>query len=156
MPRGGGRSSGGSSRTMSSGPSKSAAPPPAVHRAPPPPAPKATPPPPAPVQQQQQGGGGMLSGIGSTIIQGMAFGTGSAIAHRAVGAVADSFGGSKEAPAAPAPVQAAPVHNNMGQQGPCHMDMEAFNRCMRENNNAVTSCDFYYQALQQCQSNSSY
>jgi hypothetical protein len=29
------------------------------------------------------GGGGMLSGIGSTIAQGMAFGTGSAIAHRA-------------------------------------------------------------------------
>merc|ERR1719384_3113475 len=38
----------------------------------------------------------MLSGIGSTIAQGMAFGTGSAIAHRAVGAVANSFGGSDE------------------------------------------------------------
>jgi hypothetical protein len=30
------------------------------------------------------GGGGMMSGIGSTIVQGMAFGTGSAIAHRCV------------------------------------------------------------------------
>lgn len=29
-------------------------------------------------------GGGMMSGIGSTIVQGMAFGTGSAIAHRYV------------------------------------------------------------------------
>lgn len=37
----------------------------------------------------------MLSGIGSTIAQGMAFGTGSAIAHRAVGAVAGGFGGSQ-------------------------------------------------------------
>ena len=36
---------------------------------------------PAPMQQPSSGGG-MLSGIGSTIAQGMAFGTGSAIAHR--------------------------------------------------------------------------
>ena len=35
----------------------------------------------------------MLSGLGATIAQGFAFGTGSAIAHRAVGAVADSFSG---------------------------------------------------------------
>jgi hypothetical protein len=36
-----------------------------------------------PAQMGGGGGGGMLSGIGSTIAQGMAFGTGSAIAHRA-------------------------------------------------------------------------
>nr|CAD1827911.1 unnamed protein product [Ananas comosus var. bracteatus] len=40
-------------------------------------------PPPAPAQ----GGGSILGGIGSTIAQGMAFGTGSAMAHRAVDAV---------------------------------------------------------------------
>merc|ERR1739845_84337 len=45
-----------------------------------------------------QQSGGILSGIGSTIAQGMAFGTGSAIAHRAVGAVANSFSGSSEQP----------------------------------------------------------
>ncbi|KAF3435889.1 hypothetical protein FNV43_RR22981 [Rhamnella rubrinervis] len=39
-------------------------------------------PPPVPAQ-----GGGVLGGIGSTIAQGMAFGTGSAVAHRAVDAV---------------------------------------------------------------------
>jgi type IV secretory pathway TrbL component len=47
------------------------------------------------MQQAPQSGGGMLSGLGSTIAQGFAFGTGSAVAHRAVGAVADSFSGSK-------------------------------------------------------------
>ncbi|KAF8733874.1 hypothetical protein HU200_014726 [Digitaria exilis] len=41
-------------------------------------------PPPAPAQSS---GGSMLGGIGSTIAQGMAFGTGSAMAHRAVDAV---------------------------------------------------------------------
>ena len=40
----------------------------------------------APLQQPQtqQKSGGMLSGIGSTIVQGMAFGAGSEVAHQAV------------------------------------------------------------------------
>eukprot|EP01083_Nonionella_stella_P248157 859498_1 len=53
------------------------------------PAPRPAAAPPAPQQQS----GGMLSGIGSTIAQGMAFGTGSAIAHRAVGAAANALSG---------------------------------------------------------------
>ena len=36
---------------------------------------------------QGGGGGGMLSGMAGTIMQGMAFGTGSAIANRAVDSV---------------------------------------------------------------------
>lgn len=70
-----------SSRAPARAPAR-APPPPAPRAQAPPPAPRAQAPPPAPMQQQQQGGG-MLSGIGSTIVQGMAFGTGSAIAHRA-------------------------------------------------------------------------
>ena len=38
----------------------------------------------APMQQQTQKSGGLLSGIGSTIMQGMAFGAGSEVAHQAV------------------------------------------------------------------------
>jgi hypothetical protein len=49
-----------------------------------PPQPARQAPPPAPAQN---GGGSILGGIGSTIAQGMAFGTGSAMAHRAVDAV---------------------------------------------------------------------
>ncbi len=41
----------------------------------------------------------MMSGLMGTVAQGMAFGTGSAIAHRAVGAIADSFGGDDKAAA---------------------------------------------------------
>ena len=40
-----------------------------------------------PVQPQAQSGGGFLSGIGSTIMTGMAFGAGSEVAHQAVRAV---------------------------------------------------------------------
>lgn len=68
------------------------------------------------------------------------------------------FGGSSEqapqaaAPAAPA-VSAPQIQQSSGV---CQMDMDSFNRCMKENNNSVSSCDFYFQALQQCQASSRY
>ena len=101
----------------------------------------------------------MLSGLGATIAQGFAFGTGSAIAHRAVGAVADSFSGKsddKPQKAAPAPAPVAPPASTTGADGPCKFDLEAFNRCMQDNKGNATSCDFYYQALQQCQASSNF
>ena len=48
-------------------------------------------PPPAEAQS-----GGMMSGLGGVVAQGMAFGVGSSIAHHAVGAVANSFGGGHD------------------------------------------------------------
>ena len=120
-----------------------------------PPAPAHAAHPPAPMQQQSSGGG-MLSGIGSTIVQGMAFGTGSAIAHRAVGAVADSFsGGSKES--APVPeyaqsgqsVAAAPVSQNDA----CGMDKTMFYDCLQQNKGDQTACNFLYEQLKSCQQN---
>lgn len=101
----------------------------------------------------------MLSGLGATIAQGFAFGTGSAIAHRAVGAVADSFSGGGDK--APAPQQTAPQPPSYAtapsstSSDKCDMDLQAFNNCMKDNKGSVQACDFYFQALQQCQ-NSSY
>lgn len=105
-------------------------------------------------QPPAQQSGGMLSGIGSTIAQGMAFGTGSAIAHRAVGAVANSVGGSDEA----APVeqeQLQPVQQ-MGQQqltGACAMDKEMFFDCLKVNRGDQQACSFLYDQLKSCQQN---
>ncbi|KAJ1450348.1 hypothetical protein M885DRAFT_532737 [Pelagophyceae sp. CCMP2097] len=48
----------------------------------------------------------MMSGLMGSVVQGMAMGTGSAIAHRAVGAAFGSMGGGSEKQEAP---QAAPV-----------------------------------------------
>jgi hypothetical protein len=93
----------------------------------------------------------MLSGLGATIAQGFAFGTGSAIAHRAVGAVADSLSGKSDAPSRSEAPAAVPAPAPSVTAGPCDLDLQAFNKCMRENRNDVTSCDFYYQALQSCQ-----
>ena len=118
-----------------------------------PPAPAAHPP--APMQPQPSGGG-MLSGIGSTIVQGMAFGTGSAIAHQAVGAVANSFGGgSKESAPAPEyaqsgqPAAAPPVSQNDA----CAMDKTMFYDCLQQNKGDQMGCNFLYEQLKSCQQN---
>jgi hypothetical protein len=81
----------------------------------------------------------------------MAFGTGSAIARRAVDSVVDSFSGSKEAPAAPAaPAPTAPQVR--APMGACSMDQTAFLQCLQQNPGNAGNCDSYYNALQQCQS----
>lgn len=76
-------------------------------------------------------GGGMLSGIGSTIAQGMAFGTGSAIAHRAVGAAANAMtgGGGEEAPAGQA--AAAPQQMDSQVDGACAYDKTMYFDCLK-------------------------
>lgn len=87
-----------------------------------------------------------LAGLGSTMAQGFAFGTGSALAREAVGSI---FGGSKtEAPAAPAPnVPAAPA----AAPSPCDYDQRAFTSCLQQNPNSASNCDHYFTALQACQ-----
>ena len=140
-----------SSRSAAPPPRPAAPPPPAAH--PPAPAPAAHP----PAVMQQPSGGGMMAGLGATIAQGFAFGTGSAIAHRAVGAVADSFSGkSDEVQKAPAAAPAPVPKSSSAAEGPCKYDIEAFNRCMQDNKGSASSCDFYYQALQQCQSSNNF
>jgi len=143
--------------------SRKAAPPAAPRRKPAAPAPARAAPQqqtPAPMQAQPpapQQSGGMLSGIGSTIAQGMAFGTGSAIAHRAVGAVAESFSGSGEA--APAEQQqqpeqqyaAAPQQSQL--TGACANDKEMFFDCLKVNQGDQQACSFLYDQLQSCQRN---
>jgi hypothetical protein len=95
----------------------------------------------------------MLSGIGSTIAQGMAFGTGSAIAHRAVGAVANSMGGGGEE-AAPVEMQQQPEMMQQQQlQGACASDKQMFFECLKINQGDQQSCSFLYETLQTCQRN---
>mmetsp|Transcript_19942 Transcript_19942/g.32316 ORF Transcript_19942/g.32316 Transcript_19942/m.32316 type:complete len:112 (-) Transcript_19942:203-538(-) len=106
------------------------------------------------MQQQPARSGGMLSGIGSTIAQGMAFGTGSAIAHQAVGAAVNSMSGGKEE-SAPAQQQqaAAPMDQQQQLQGACAYDKEMFFDCLKVNRGDQESCSFLYQQLQSCQRN---
>ena len=108
---------------------------------------------PAPMQQQS-GGGGMLSGIGSTIAQGMAFGTGSAIAHRAVGAAAGALtGGGGEAPVESAQPAQSMQGQPQGLSGPCADDKQMFYECLQINRGDQQACSFLYDQLKMCQAN---
>mmetsp|Transcript_24487 Transcript_24487/g.23515 ORF Transcript_24487/g.23515 Transcript_24487/m.23515 type:complete len:154 (+) Transcript_24487:118-579(+) len=150
MGRSGGRSSSPAPARRSSSSSARSAPAPA-RSAPPPPAARAQAPPPA--QSAPAGGGGMMSGLGATMAQGMAFGTGSAIARQAVGGVMGMFGGggsTEQAPQQAAPV--APPMQSSEAQGACKMDHQQLMECLNSGSNA-NNCDFYFTALQQCQAN---
>jgi hypothetical protein len=100
----------------------------------------------------------MLSGIGSTIAQGMAFGTGSAIAHRAVGAAAGALGGGDSGggdPVYATDQQQAPMQQQQSLQGACATDKQMFFECLQVNKGDQQACSFLYDQLQQCQRNES-
>mmetsp|Transcript_26808 Transcript_26808/g.58425 ORF Transcript_26808/g.58425 Transcript_26808/m.58425 type:complete len:134 (-) Transcript_26808:316-717(-) len=124
------------------------APAPAPRRAPAP-APAPPPPAPPPMQYQQQGGGGMMSGMAGMVAQGMAIGTGSAIAHHAVDGVMGAMSGGSSSQA-PAPQQAAaPVADACGTHN------KAFVDCLQASNGDIARCQFYYDMLNQCKMNGS-
>jgi len=86
----------------------------------------------------------MLSGLGSVMAQGFAFGTGSSIARNVVDSVMGG-GNSNQPQQAPVQQYQAPVQQNV-----CEFDRNALLKCMNE---TPSNCDFYYQALQACQQN---
>lgn len=82
--------------------------------------------------------------------QGLAFGTGTAVARHAVDGIFNSFSGDKQqAPAAAAP---APAPMEIPAAGPCDTDRLAFMKCLKENPTNAGNCDFYFNTLQACQS----
>ncbi|XP_004504861.1 uncharacterized protein [Cicer arietinum] len=123
------------------------------------PAPRAAPARPAPVNHAPspapvQSGGGMLSGIGSTIAQGMAFGTGSAVAHRAVDAVMGPRTIQHETVVSEAAAAApAPTSNSFGGDA-CNVHSKAFQDCINNFGNEISKCQFYMDMLAECRKNS--
>ena len=102
----------------------------------------------APAAPQQSAGGGFLS----TMVQGFAFGTGSSIAREAVGSVLGS-GQQQPQQAIDVPMQnQQPAYRAAPTQGPCAFDNEALMNCLKANASNASSCEFYFNALQQCQS----
>ncbi len=69
-----------------------------------------------PPQQVPQQSGGLLSGIGSTIMTGMAFGAGSEVAHQAVRSLMGGSSHSNQQQVAQQPQQ-----NTQQYQNPCQM-----------------------------------
>ncbi|KAJ4965265.1 hypothetical protein NE237_017114 [Protea cynaroides] len=118
-----------------------------------PPQPASRAPPPAPAQGG--GGGSMLQGLGSTIAQGMAFGTGSAVAHRAVDAVLGPRTIQHETVASEATAAApAPTMNSVGSSDACNVHSRAFQDCLNNYGSDISKCQFYLDMLSECRRNS--
>ncbi|GAB2279284.1 hypothetical protein Dimus_013929 [Dionaea muscipula] len=138
MPR---RSSGRSARPA---PRQAAARSPApqpVHHAPPPP--------PVPAS-----GGSMLGGLGQTIAQGLAFGTGSAVAHRAVDSVLGPRTIQHETVGSEATAAPAPMANSTGGADACGFQSKAFQDCLNSYGSDISKCQFYLDMLNECKRSS--
>jgi hypothetical protein len=84
-----------------------------------------------------------------TIMEGMAFGTGSAIAHRVVGAVAGSvMGGGSSAPAEAAP--AAPASAASFARQDCSEFQREFTACLAQNKSDIAACQHIMENLNAC------
>ncbi|KAG6409112.1 hypothetical protein SASPL_132144 [Salvia splendens] len=107
-------------------------------------------PPPAPVQSGH--GGSMLGGIGSTIAQGAAFGTGSAVAHRAVDAVMGPRTIQHEAVVSEA--IAPSTAPDMRASDACNVQFKAFQDCLNNSGSEISKCQFYMDMLADCRRSS--
>ncbi|PKI61392.1 hemiasterlin resistant protein 1-like [Punica granatum] len=110
-------------------------------------------PPPAPVQG---GNGSVLGGLGATIVDGMAFGTGSALARRVVDAV---FGPpviqhETVASSAPAAAAAPAQRNSSGASDACGNQSKALQECLNNYGSDISKCQFYMDMLQECRRSS--
>ncbi|KAL8540514.1 hypothetical protein ACS0TY_001952 [Phlomoides rotata] len=137
-------------RRSSGGRSARPAPRPAARSPPPQPAHHA--PPPAPAQSGS--GGSMFGSIGSTIAQGLAFGTGSAVAHRAVDAVMGPRTIQHETVVSEAAATPAPAATSMGGSDACNNHSKAFEDCLNGFGNDISKCQFYMDMLAECRRNS--
>lgn len=101
-----------------------------------------------PQMATQPQSGGMLSGIGSTIMTGMAFGAGSEVAHQAVRSL---MGGSSQSNNNQQVAQ-QPQQNTQQYQNPCQMEITNFSSCLQSNDD-VSYCQSYSDMLKQCKKN---
>ncbi|KAL2623499.1 hypothetical protein R1flu_003704 [Riccia fluitans] len=118
-------------------------------------------PPPARVQQApppavpQRSGGSVMGGLASTVAEGMAFGTGSAIAHRA----ADAIVGHRTIQHEHVQVSDGAGYNTSSPistvaQNSCSNQSKAFQDCIQANTDDIGKCQFYVDMLNECRRSS--
>lgn len=83
---------------------------------------------------------GMMSGLGGTLMQGMAFGAGSEVAHQAVRGIMGT--GSSNHQESYTDTQAQPV--------PCSNENQNFMNCLQYNKNDISMCQSYLDLFKQC------
>jgi len=92
-----------------------------------------------------------MAGLAGTMMQGMAFGGGSAVAHRAIDGVMGPRQVEHVGQAAAAPA-AAPQATANGLRG-CNDEYTAFNQCVRDSQGDMNSCKFQFEVYSMCQNN---
>jgi hypothetical protein len=101
----------------------------------------------------------MMSGLMGTVAEGMAWGTGTAVARHAVNAVLGGGSSSSDGhyqEAAPAPVQAAAPVQQQQQPNVCYNDQKSFLDCLNKNANDISACQFYLDQFNQCKQQAAY
>ncbi|EGR28285.1 p8mtcp1, putative, partial [Ichthyophthirius multifiliis] len=104
-----------------------------------------------PVQQppvQQQKSGGIFSGLGSTLMTGMAFGAGSEVAHQAIRSVIG--GGSGHGQQQVEQQQQQQQQYQQPQQQLCGDETQSFTNCLK-NYQEISMCQTYMDILKECQ-----
>ena len=81
-----------------------------------------------------------MSGLGGTLMQGMAFGAGSEVAHQAIRGVMGSGSGHSEGE------RSAPQVQN----DPCFSQNQDFMNCLQFNKNEISMCQSYLDLFKQC------
>eukprot|EP00894_Picocystis_sp_ML_P003037 jgi/Pico_ML_1/53554/g4084.t1 len=99
-------------------------------------------PPPTSAQGQAPG---LLGSIAGMVGQGMAWGTGSAIANRAV----DSVAGPRQIEHVHSQPEAAPAQASYAGET-CANQQKAFLDCMEANSGEMSRCQYYFDVMQQC------
>ena len=89
-----------------------------------------------------------MSGLAGTVMQGMAFGAGSEIAHQAVRGIMGSGSSHNEAAAS----QAAPQET---QQDPCYYQNQDFMTCLQRSANEISACQSYLDIFKSCREQNS-
>ncbi|CAN0921065.1 hypothetical protein LINGRAHAP2_LOCUS32406 [Linum grandiflorum] len=139
------RSSGGGRSARSPAPRRSSARSPA-----PQPANKASP----PAVAQDSSRGSILGGIGSSIVDGIGFGAGNAVAHRVVDAVMGPRTIRHETAVSEATGIPAPTANSMSAPNGCNAHSKAFQDCLESSGSDISKCQFYMDVLAECRKNS--
>jgi hypothetical protein len=112
-----------------------------------------------PMQSAQQSRPGMFGGFGSTLVQGMAFGAGSAVAHQAIRSV--TGGGSDSQPIEQQQQQYQQQQQptvkssliQMQQQQMCMNEINMLTNCLSGNSD-ISYCQSYSDMLKECQKRS--
>jgi membrane protein involved in colicin uptake len=97
----------------------------------------------------------MMSGLMGTVVQGVAWGTGTAVARHAVDSMLGGGSRGGDAPAEAAPAAAPQAYNNGGASaaGPCNEQVKAFADCMSRANGDMGACSYYFENMQSCKLN---